>query len=59
LERHTLVELNLPAERPLYSALGSERVSLMPTLDDAIARFSIIARNVLPDTQDQATNRTS
>jgi dTDP-4-dehydrorhamnose reductase len=47
LERHTLVELNLPAERPLYSALGSERVSLMPTLDDAIARFSIIARNVL------------
>jgi dTDP-4-dehydrorhamnose reductase len=48
LERHTLAELNLPAERPLYSALGSERVSLMPTLDDAITRFSIIARNVQP-----------
>ena len=33
-------ELNLPARRPLYSALGSERVGVMPTLEDALARYA-------------------
>jgi len=31
-------ELGLRAERPSYSALGSERASIMPALDDALAR---------------------
>jgi dTDP-4-dehydrorhamnose reductase len=31
-------ELGYRAERPRYSALGSERATLMPTLDDALAR---------------------
>jgi dTDP-4-dehydrorhamnose reductase len=29
----------LPARRPRYSVLGSERASLLPTLDDALARY--------------------
>jgi dTDP-4-dehydrorhamnose reductase len=32
-------ELQLAAPRPLYSALGSERGQLMPSLDDALARY--------------------
>ena len=32
-------QLNSPATRPLYSALGSERGQLMPSLADAIARY--------------------
>ena len=32
-------ELGLAAPRPRYSALGSERGWLLPTLDDALARF--------------------
>jgi dTDP-4-dehydrorhamnose reductase len=40
LERRRLIELNLPARRPMYSALASERVHLMPTLEDAMARYS-------------------
>jgi len=31
-------ELGYRAERPRYSALGSERATIMPTLDDALAR---------------------
>jgi dTDP-4-dehydrorhamnose reductase len=31
--------LNLPAPRPLYSVLASERGNLLPTLDDALARY--------------------
>jgi dTDP-4-dehydrorhamnose reductase len=34
-----LAELGLRAKRPLYSALRSSRGSLMPSLDDAIARY--------------------
>jgi dTDP-4-dehydrorhamnose reductase len=34
-----LDDLHLRAYRPLFSALGSERGVLMPTLDDALARF--------------------
>jgi dTDP-4-dehydrorhamnose reductase len=33
-----LSEMNWPAPRPLYSALSSERVRLLPPLDDAIDR---------------------
>jgi len=40
----SLAECKLPADRPLYSALSSERVHVMPSLDDAIARFSREAR---------------
>ena len=32
-------ELKLPAKRPLYSALGSERALLLPPLEDALRRF--------------------
>jgi dTDP-4-dehydrorhamnose reductase len=32
-------ELQLPAERPLYSALGSERAWIMPTLESALSRY--------------------
>jgi dTDP-4-dehydrorhamnose reductase len=32
-------ELNLPAQRPLYSALSSERGLLLPPLEDALQRF--------------------
>jgi dTDP-4-dehydrorhamnose reductase len=32
-------ELTLPAKRPLYSALGSERALLLPPLGDALIRF--------------------
>ncbi|KQW93537.1 dTDP-4-dehydrorhamnose reductase [Massilia sp. Root418] len=31
--------LDMPAAQPRYSALGSERASLMPTLDDALQRY--------------------
>jgi dTDP-4-dehydrorhamnose reductase len=34
-----LEELNLQAPRPSYCVLGSERSSIMPTLDDALARY--------------------
>ena len=40
VQRSCLAELGLPAARPRYSALSSERVWVMPTLDDAIARYS-------------------
>jgi dTDP-4-dehydrorhamnose reductase len=46
LERCRLVELNLPARRPVYSALASERVCLMPTLEDAMARYLNSARDL-------------
>jgi dTDP-4-dehydrorhamnose reductase len=49
LERRRLIELNLPAARPRYSALASERVYVMPTLEDAIARYSSIERDLLND----------
>jgi dTDP-4-dehydrorhamnose reductase len=32
-------ELDLAAPRPLYSALGSERAWLMPSVDDALSRY--------------------
>ncbi len=32
-------ELNLAASRPLYTALASERGTLLPSLDDALARY--------------------
>ena len=33
-------ELRLAARRPRYSALASERASVMPTLDDALSRYA-------------------
>jgi dTDP-4-dehydrorhamnose reductase len=32
--------LRLPARRPVYSALTSERAAIMPSLDDALARYA-------------------
>jgi dTDP-4-dehydrorhamnose reductase len=34
-----LREMNFVARRPVYSALGSERASIMPALDDALSRY--------------------
>lgn len=34
-----ITSLNLDARRPVYSALGSERGSIMPRLDDALPRY--------------------
>ena len=39
IERRRLSEARLAAPRPLYSALASERVYVMPTLEDAMERF--------------------
>lgn len=33
-------ELDLPARRPAYSVLGSERARLLPELDSAVARYA-------------------
>jgi dTDP-4-dehydrorhamnose reductase len=49
LEHRRLSELNLPAPRPIYSALASERVCVMPTLEDAIDRYASVAREMLSD----------
>ncbi len=38
-------ELRLRARRPLYVALASERSELMPTLDDALARYADAIRD--------------
>jgi len=35
-----LTELRLAAARPRYSVLGSERTTMMPALDDALARYA-------------------
>jgi dTDP-4-dehydrorhamnose reductase len=40
----TLAELDLAAPRPRYSVLGSERATLLPPLDDAIARYASARR---------------
>ncbi len=33
-------EVNYPAQRPAFSALGSERARLLPSLDDALQRYA-------------------
>ena len=47
IKRRRLGELNLRAARPLYSALASERVFTMPTLEDALDRYSHVASSLL------------
>ena len=47
IQRRRLGELNLRAARPLYSALASERVFTMPTLEDALNRYSHVASSLL------------
>ena len=39
LEQRRAADFNFQAERPLYSALSSQRAILLPSLDNAIARF--------------------
>ncbi len=46
LQRRRLDDLNLPATRPRYSALASERAWLMPCLEDAMARYVSTAKNL-------------
>lgn len=46
-------ELGLAAARPAYSVLGSERGALLPTLDDALARY---IRDCETKWQDNSTN---
>jgi dTDP-4-dehydrorhamnose reductase len=40
IEPVTSAELNLPAARPMYSALRSERAWIMPSLESALDRFA-------------------
>jgi dTDP-4-dehydrorhamnose reductase len=35
----SMADLNLPAIRPRFSALDSERMAILPSLDDALARY--------------------
>ncbi len=39
LQERPAAQLRSPAPRPAYSALGSERALLMPTLEDALVRY--------------------
>ncbi len=39
LEERRAADFNFQAERPLYSALSSQRATLLPSLDDALERF--------------------
>jgi dTDP-4-dehydrorhamnose reductase len=39
LEARSCAKLGYAASRPTYSALGSERAILLPTLDDALSRY--------------------
>ena len=39
IESCSTASLNLPAQRPVYSVLGSERGLLLPSLENAIVRF--------------------
>ena len=39
-------ELQLTARRPRYSALGSHRSTLMPSLGDALARYASLCPDV-------------
>ncbi|MEA3149287.1 MAG: dTDP-4-dehydrorhamnose reductase, partial [Gammaproteobacteria bacterium] len=47
LERRPVENLSLAAPRPVFTALRSERVSLMPTLDTALRRYADGARHSL------------
>lgn len=40
IEPVSTASLNLPAPRPLYGVLASERASLMPPLEDALLRYA-------------------
>ncbi len=55
-----LRELRQPAARPRYSVLGSERGQLLPTLDDALARYlrhrALAAQECAPDGQERRRN---
>jgi dTDP-4-dehydrorhamnose reductase len=39
IDASPILSFNLPARRPLFSVLGSERGTLLPTLDDALSRY--------------------
>jgi dTDP-4-dehydrorhamnose reductase len=45
-------ELRFAAKRPAYSALGSERASIMPALDDALPRYVAARRAFLAEAGD-------
>lgn len=45
IEARALTELNLPAPRPHYSALGSERGELLPTVEKALKQYFIDRRD--------------
>jgi dTDP-4-dehydrorhamnose reductase len=55
LQRRRLDDLDLPATRPRYSALASERAWMMPTLEDAIARYANTAQNFFDNSLITAT----
>jgi dTDP-4-dehydrorhamnose reductase len=39
IDARPMASFNLPARRPSYSVLGSERGTLLPSLDDALSRY--------------------
>jgi dTDP-4-dehydrorhamnose reductase len=40
IEARSLNEMNLPAPRPFYSALGSEKGQILPSLENALERYA-------------------
>jgi dTDP-4-dehydrorhamnose reductase len=50
----TSSKLNYAAKRPAYSALTSERALLLPSLDDALARYLHVQKTVDSSHQEQA-----
>ncbi len=53
LQAHRLTDLQLPAPRPMYSALASERVGPLPDLENALQAYfrdlKVPFMNVIPD----------
>jgi dTDP-4-dehydrorhamnose reductase len=57
LVRCELQDLKLPARRPRYSVLGSQRALLLPKLDDALRRFMVECEKTWNPTRYESNER--